>query len=165
MVSISPSDWCCQSVKVSWVQGEGKKRDHVLINNFIDWNSLETALEDQEPTIRSWSQLKTKSIKRYKSLCFSKDSFDPLDGIPFNQSCANRFEYLFGILNTFVEEHDENGVRTEVGQQIIKDYFHGKKALFSDSSDTEKRGFKEKMTFPHPEDPQGPHFYALCMAK
>lgn len=156
LVSISPSDWCCRSVKVSWVHGEGKKRDHVLINNFIDWNSLETALEDQEPPIRSWSQLKTKSIKRYKSLYFSKDSFDPLEGTPFNQSCANSFENLFGILNTFVDEHDENGERTKEGHQIFKDYFHGDSALFSDSSVPEKRDFKEKMTFHHPENPQGP---------
>ena len=34
------------------------------------------------------------------------------------------------------------------------DHFHGEKSWFSDSSDSEKRKFKQDLTFPHPERAQ-----------
>ena len=48
---------------------------------------------------------------------------------------------------------DATGVRTPEGQRVYQDYFTGENALFSDSSDNEKRRFGEALTFPHPSEP------------
>ncbi|EGR2914004.1 hypothetical protein DNG97_24050 [Vibrio parahaemolyticus] len=44
------------------------------------------------------------------------------------------------------------GERNEEGHRIYQEHFTGDKAWFSDSSDTEKREFKEALTFKHPEN-------------
>lgn len=154
LVSISPSNWCCPTLKVTWVHGIAENRDHVFISNYIDWDSLKTSLAERDPPIKSWSQLKTISNNRYPSLFFSQDCFDPLDGIPFNKSCASRFDKILEILNKLVEEHNKKGELTKEGHKLYNDYFTGDTGLFSDSSDTEKSHFKQKMTFPHPEKNQ-----------
>ncbi len=158
LVSLLPSDWCNSPLKVTY-----EDQDHVNINNYWCKEKLETALVGQEPPIRSWSQLFTVSKRRFKALIFAQDSFKPLDGIPFSQTCANSFVKLLDILNRLVKEQDNFGTRTKEGHKLYNDYFTGGKGkgkiLFSDSSESEKRDFKQKMTFPHP---YYPHEFLFC---
>lgn len=47
---------------------------------------------------------------------------------------------------------DDDGLNAE-GLEIQQNHFVGDKAWFTDSSDGEKREFKNELTFPHPERP------------
>ena len=50
---------------------------------------------------------------------------------------------LLGILDQFARAFDADGRRTAEGQRLYWNYFAGDNALFSDSSDTEKRDFRK----------------------
>ena len=83
------------------------------------------------------------------------ERFSRFTGFPFAKSAAESFLVRLGILDRFARAFDADGVRTPEGQRIYQDYFTGvKNALFSDSSITEKRDFRNKLTFPHPDDPR-----------
>lgn len=66
-------------------------------------------------------------------------------------SSAERILVLLGILNRFALCYDSDGKRSAEGHRIYQNYFTGKQALFSDETDTNKRVFRNELTFPHPE--------------
>ena len=96
------------------------------------------------------SDLHDVSTSRFRSLTITRTCFDPLTGIPFARSSADRFLVLLGILDRFARSFDADGKRTDTGQRIYRNYFSGNTALFSDSSDTEKRDFRKELTFLNP---------------
>ena len=79
--------------------------------------------------------------------------FDPLVGVPFAKSAADRILALLSILDHCANAFDAGGSRTSEGNRIYRDYFAGDNALFSDSSDSEKHSFRTRLTFPHPDKP------------
>ena len=66
---------------------------------------------------------------------------------------GERFLALLDILDRMARAFDATGARTPEGQGLYQAYFTGDNALFSDSSDKEKRRFGEALTFPHPGAP------------
>ena len=100
----------------------------------------------------SWEDLRRVSILRCTGLTFGDACFDPLVGVPFAKSAAERILVLLNILDQRARAFDASGRRTSEGQRLHKDYFTGDNALFTDSSDTEKRSFRNQLTFPHPTD-------------
>ena len=64
-----------------------------------------------------------------------------------------RIVELLGILELFANAFGVGESRTPAGNRIYQDYFVGDNALFSDSSNTEKRSFRTGLTFPHPDRP------------
>ena len=151
LVSFFPSDWNYSPVDVVWRSDSDKQNDRTItLSNWWDINSLEHSLQNVPLAIGTWNDLHLLSIDRFKNLTFAECCFEPLTGVPFSKSAAYRLISLLEILNQFVQEFDETGARTTEGQQLYQDYFAGKRALFSDSSITEKRKFREKLTFPHP---------------
>ena len=155
MVSLSPSDWKFAPVRVTWRRDaeEGLEDRSAALDNWWNVATLEDALQDRAPPIRSWNDLREVSVNRFEGLFFAEDCFTPLAGVPFAKSAAERFLVLLNILERLSREFDETGARTKEGHQIHRDYFTGDRALFSDSSDTEKRDFGGELTFDHPEDP------------
>ena len=153
LVSVTPSDWNYSPVEVA-LREEGEEWDPqiVTIDNWRDATALEEGLGDAAPPIDSWNDLREASESRFASLIFAGDCFDPLEGVPFVKSSAERFLVLLGILDRFARAFDEAGARTPEGHKIYRDHFTGDRALFSDSSDTEKREFHEELTFVHPND-------------
>ena len=157
LVSVTPSHWDYSPVEVTWCpDSEGLDDKTATLRNWRDAGTLEDRLRDAAPAIRSWRDLKESSARRFESLTFAGDCFDPLlAGVPFAPSAAERFVVLLGILDRFACAFDADGMRTAEGHQIYQDYFTGGyNALFSDSSDSEKNKFRMALTFPNPNDPE-----------
>lgn len=160
LVSVTPSDnWNFTPVEVVWRREAEKLEDRCAeVDNWWDAGALEDGLREADPPPTSWNELRQASANRFENLTFAKDCFEPLDGVPFAGSSAMRLLVLLDLLNRLAGAFDTDGGRTAEGQRIYRDYFTGDKALFSDSSDTEKRDFREKLTFPHPDSPGKPLF-------
>ena len=160
LVSLAPSDWDYSPVEVIWRREvEGLQNQRTNVDNWRDVVTLEEKLRIAAPPIESWDDLRKASTGRFIGLTFAADCFEPLRGLPFADSAADRVIVLLDILDRLAREFDANGVRTTEGQRIYQDSFTGKKALFSDSSDTEKHDFRKELSFPHPNDPGN---YLFC---
>ena len=155
LVSVTPSDWDYAPVDVIWRrEAEGANDRRTSLQNWRSVADLEDELRHMAPPIRSWDDLRRASTSRFDSLTCTGDCFEPLSGVPFAKCAADRFLVLLGILDRFARSFDASGARTTEGQRIYQDYFTGgDNALFSDSSDEEKRDFREALIFPHPDEP------------
>ena len=154
LVSVAPSDWDYAPVEVTWRREvEGLSDRSTALQDWRGVAALEQGLRDAAPPIQSWDDLRQISAIRFESLTCTADCFDPLAGVPFAKSAAERFLVLLGILDQMARAFDTTGARTAEGQRIYQDYFTGENALFSDSSDDEKQGFLDALTFPHPSQP------------
>ena len=154
LVSVTPSDWDYSPVDVTWRrEAEGSEDRSTALQNWRGVPALEDGLRDMAPPIRSWDDSRQAAAIRFESLTCTGDCFDPLSGVPFVKSAAERFLVLLGVLDRMARAFDATGARTTEGQRIYQDYFTGDNALFSDSSDDEKSRFREALTFPHPNEP------------
>ena len=153
LISVTPSDWDYSPLDVTWRrEDEGADDRSTALQNWRSSPTLEAGLRDMAPPIRSWDDLR-QAAARFESLTCTGDCFDPLSGVPFAKSAAERFLVLLALLDRMARAFDASGARTTEGQQIYQDYFTGgDNALFSDSSDDEKRSFREALTFPHPNE-------------
>lgn len=153
LVGATPSHWDHSPVDVVWERDDPESRRLASIENWRDAASLKRALADVAPSPQSWVDLGKEADHRFGRLTFAKNAFSPLNGRPFNTSSAQRVLALLEILSRLALAFDGAGKRTAEGHRIYRDYFAGKRALFSDSSDSEKEAFKQKLTFPNPDRP------------
>ena len=154
LISAVPSDWDYSPVEVIWNrEAEDLEGPNATIENWRDAGALEEWLQDAAPPIRSWAELDDFARLRFRSLTFAERCFDHLAGVPFARSAVDRIIVLLDILDRFANSFDAAGSRTPEGGRIYRDYFTGDRALFSDSSDREKRNFRNELTFPHPARP------------
>lgn len=153
LVSLAPSDWCESPLEVTWIrEGEGLRNRSEAVDNWWRTEALEAALRDQAPPLRSWDGLREAS-SRFGRLTLAGDCFSPLARVPFSKNAADRLLFLLDILDRFARAFDDRGARSPEGHRLYADYFTGERALFSDSSDTEKQQFESALTFAHPADP------------
>ena len=154
LISATPSDWDYSPVEVSWSREEEGQDDRTAtIENWRDSVALEARLQDAAPPIRSWRDLEDVAKARFRSLTIVDRCFEPLAGVSFAKSAADRFLVLLEILNRLAKAFDACGVPTSESTAIYRDYFAGEKALFTDSSDSEKNQFRGRLAFPHPDRP------------
>ena len=154
LISAVPSDWDYSPVEVSWNREEEGLDDRTAtIENWRDLVALEARLQDAAPPIRSWKDLEDVAKARFRSLTIVDRCFEPLAGVSFARSAADRFLVLLEILNRLAKAFDARGVPTSESTAIYRDYFAGENALFSDSSPSEKRRFRDRLAFPHPDRP------------
>lgn len=157
LISFSPSGWLFSPVQVCWVR-ENDIRETVDVLNFWDILDIEASLQAAPTPLASWDQLCEVATVRCQNLSFAADAFTPLAGHPYVSSAAQRIIFILDTLNHFITCFDEKGNRTPEGHQIYRDFFTGKKGgggrgpLFSDASEDEKKQFRSKMTFKHPDD-------------
>ena len=152
LVSFTPSDWDRSPIEAIWRRGGGGLNDRtVALENWRDAAALENRLRNMSP-IRSWEGLRRISASRFDSLTFADNCFDPLFGTPFVKSAADRIVVLFELLDRLACAFDADGARTSEGQRIYQDHFTGDRGSFSDSSDSEKRDFREALMFRRPDD-------------
>ncbi len=154
LISAIPSDWNFSPVEVIWrreAEGLGDRR--TALNNWREPNELEKSLDGIAPPLGAWRDLHGVSTSRFRKLVFADDWLEPLDGVTFAKSSADRILFLLTILDRLANAFDGTGVRTPEGQRIYQDYFTAGNALFSDSSDTEKNKFRKDLTFQHPKEP------------
>lgn len=156
LVSAKPSDWDLSPVEVTWRGGAGEAPDPtVALDNFRDEAALERTLRAVAPQIRSWGELRKRVFARqFEHLAFAGDCFGPLDGVPFAPGAAERFLVLLDMLDRLAGA----GIGSPEGNRIFSKHFAGPRALFSDSSDSEKLEFRTKLTFPHPNGRGAPLF-------
>jgi len=160
VLSVTPSNWSFSPVEVIWRESPGSLQDRsVEIENWWNAEDLERSLQITEPKISSWGDLHDVSTTQFGSLTIATDCFAPLSGIPFAQSAADRIRVLLQVLDRLARAFDTVGGRTPEGQRIYQNYFKGANARFSDSSDTEKRNFRNELTFHRPDSPGN---YLFC---
>ena len=154
LISARPSNWDYSPVEVIWRrEAEGLDDRNAALDNWRDGAALEEWLQSAPPSIRSWADLGEPSRMRFTRLTFADRCFEPLAGVPFARSAADRMVFLLSALDSFASEFDASGSRTPEGSRIYREYFAGEEASFSDSSDSEKRRFRARLTFPHPDKP------------
>ncbi len=157
LVSLMPSDWQFSPVAIDWVLSTGERKT-VDVANHWDTAAIESVLQAAAPPLASWAQLEALVTAQCTQLTFVSGAFAPLNGHPFVSGAALRLVFILKTLNRFKSCFDLEGQRTTEGHEIYHDFFTGKKgeggrgALFSDSSDDEKRKFETEMTFEHPAD-------------
>ena len=154
LIGASPSDWDYSPVKVRWRrEAEGRTDRTVAVPNWWLAATLERWMENAPAPTRTWHDVHLRALARFERLIFAADSFEPLSGLPFNQSASARILFLLDTLDKVARETGADGTRTREGQHLYQQYFTGQNALFSDSSDSEKRGFRDQLTFRDPGDP------------
>ena len=151
LVSLAPSKWCYSPLQVTWLRKPELSNRNAAVENWWRAEALGAALQDQAPPLASWDDLREASSIRFARLSLAEDCFAPLGGVPFAKSAADRFLALLRVLDRFAGAF-EGGVRSAEGHRMVTDYFAGDRAWFSDSSETEKREFRRKLTFAHPRD-------------
>lgn len=148
LASVVPSDWDFSPIDVTWVREAGIVDRRASLKN---WRDPEAMRRELAPAaVASWRDLELASTDRFERLTFSDDCFEPLTGVPFARCSADRVLALLGILNRFALSFDDDGNRTAEGHYLYRVHFTGDNADFADSSDTEMRKFRRKLTFPHP---------------
>lgn len=156
LVSMTPSAWRFSPVPVDHHDEDGARR--VDVRNYWDAGALEAALEDLQPPLASWRDMETTARARCPGLVLAPDSFAPLAGHPFHPGVADRILQRLIVLHELTDCFDQHGERTPEGHRLYRKHFTGDKAWFSDSSDTEKRDFRNELTFPNPAAPGAPLF-------
>jgi len=153
-VSFNPSDFAYSPLAVEWHQSSGDISP-IEVKNFWEVNTLTTFLENSLKPPISWEGLIQQCIKSYPHLTFANNLLDVLNSEPFSESIAKRVRELLSILDELNTCFREDGKLNHRGQEIKRNYFEKEEALFTDSSDPEKRDFRDAMIFKKPNSPTG----------
>lgn len=149
LVTLIPSNWEFSPIVLTWVRDSPTD---IQVANYWNPAELKSALQQAVPPIDSWKQLENNAKEWFPQLSFTSNSFEDLKGRPFSSKGARQILDRLDTLNQLMNLRDSTGHWTPEGQRLYNDRFKGEQAHFSDSSDTEKRNFKQKLTFPHPAE-------------
>ena len=152
LVSLSPSTWNFSPVQVVLRKSRGRTYP-LAVENYWERGALQQALEDAAPPappMKNWDDLEEKARRQYAALTFGENAFERIYRHPFVRSAAEKILMIFDVLQTLKHSFDEQGRLTSEGMALYNLHFFGDKALFSDSSDTEKAQFQQELTFPNP---------------
>jgi hypothetical protein len=150
LVSLSPSAFLYDPVPVTSVLDESR-RSHVDVRNYWEPSTVEGFLSTASLGVSSWHSLQEVAVARFERLRFASDAFEPLRNQPFKLGVAEGILTRLAVLALLERSSNADGSRTDEGHALYEKHFTGDKAWFSDSSNSEKEGFKEDLTFPHPE--------------
>ena len=144
MVSLFPSEWDDTPITVNRIKQNGDQEE-IDVCNYWESSTLKADLEQYPSSIASWSQLEVVANKRFVNLKFTSGSFMPIKNHPFNKGVADTILKRLDVLDRL----QNFGPGSTEGKQLITDHFTGGNALFSDSSDSEKRDpkFRSKVRF------------------
>ncbi len=150
VVSFDPSPWLYSPIPVRWEAFPPE--ESIPVPNHWRVETVRASLAvNATSTIDSWASLERYARSVYGSLTFGDEAFRPLDGHPFVPGASERIQVLLNILNKLKDCFDDQGKRTQAGDDLYVLHFTGGKALFTDSSDAEKKDFNNELHFPHPE--------------
>lgn len=161
LVSLAPSSWAVSPLRVTWHTGDPKSVD---VENYRERAALQRALEDAAPPMKTWRDLEEKARRQYTALTFGEDAFEPIYRHPFVSGAAEKILLVLSVLYDLKNSFDDQGRLTSEGKALYQNRFTGDKALFSDSSDTEKAQFRTELTFPHPSR-AGEHLFCTWHGK
>ncbi|HBT0543241.1 TPA: hypothetical protein MCD01_000134 [Klebsiella quasipneumoniae] len=120
---------------------------HIHIENIWNEAQLDALVCNWEKRPESWEQLIQYLAAKYSHLMFSQDILGHLSPYPFSSIISERAIVLMEILDNYVNSHDANKIRTKETNEIIKNFFSGEKAPFTDESVSNIRDFNKEMTF------------------
>ena len=161
LVSLAPSLWETSPLQVTWHTGNPKSVD---IENYWERGALQRALEDAPIPMKTWRDLEEVARRRYAALTFGENAFEPIYRHPFVSGAAEKILLVLSVLYDLKNSFDDQGRLTSEGKALYQNRFTGDKALFSDSSDTEKAQFQTELTFPHPSR-AGEHLFCTWHGK
>ncbi|MFZ4394121.1 MAG: hypothetical protein ACOYOU_00685 [Kiritimatiellia bacterium] len=148
--SVSPSNFEYTPVltEVTDDPDRGVRQD-CEIDNFWELYSLELALRGAV-RLASWEDIAAHAKVVCTHLLFSDDAFAPLVPQPFSRAVGDRIVYLLRILDSLSAAVQPDGNLNAEGRKLKDTFFTGHRALFTDSSDEEKRDFAAELKFRHP---------------
>ncbi len=146
LISVVPSDYAFTPL-VAGIRDDGGIGQICDLPNHWEEAPLRQFLSSRV-VVRSWHELSTHAARRFQHLVFAPDTFCYLHATPFSTGLRNRILDLLDILNQISAGTDsKSGSLNPEALELRESFFVGKKALFTDSSDSEKRTFKLGLTF------------------
>lgn len=149
VVSIDPSDWLRTPITLSWLKEEASKWD-IRVANHWAVDTVTEVLERLPRPFDSWASLEEHVRRSRESIVIADDAFEPLAGYPYVKSVAESIANLLHVLDKMNAAFDENGQCTAEYNRLYQTYFVGSAPYFTDESDTNKRDYRSKLTFPDP---------------
>ena len=154
LLGFSPSMWDKTPVLVTWCRSHERIFDRqTSVSNWWEEEAFETWIRAHAIPPRTWEDLREAVQEQFPRLTFGQMSFTSLKHVPVASSAIERCVVLLNILDQLAGAFDDRGARTPVGHDLYQQYFTGAKALFTDSSTTEKHEFEKQLTFPHASNP------------
>ena len=151
LVSIDPSEWLRDPITVTWRRSA--QNVNVNVTNHWSKKTVTTTLASLPKPFDSWESLQQHSLLACDALILVPDAFKQLEGYPYVKSVAEWIWALLHVLNQMQNAFDKDGNRTSEFELLYETYFKGEAPYFTDESDTNKRDYKAKLTFPHPTQP------------
>ena len=88
LVSLKPSCWLTSPLSVTWHEDSYER--NIEVHNYWDLDDVKAVLESTPVTLESWKNVEVVAKIRRPDLTFADDSFDSLEGHPFNKGAAER---------------------------------------------------------------------------
>jgi hypothetical protein len=124
------------------------------VSNTWTVDNLHQAVVNEGAPIRSWRMLVLSARERFPRLLIPDSVYlnpilarEPFDSVIRDQSLV-----LLGYLNTYMEGRLPNGAEGPTARAIVDTFFVGDRALFTGESPTKQRKFRDRLTFPDPEN-------------
>lgn len=150
LISFDPSDFLLNPLLVVWRQCD-EQTDTIGIDNFWNHEDVRSFLERYRPFPTSWTLLLEQAKADFSHLTFLDSVLDAVASEPFSMIIAQRTLHLLDVLNRLKGSFDSDGALTPAGHELLQNFFHGEKAAFSDESDSNKRKFRQDLTFRTPD--------------
>ena len=126
--------------------------------NFCEQEALREALLASDP-VESWGALARWARAGCPHLTFTDTAFDGLEGQPFSEAIARRFQDLLRMLNTMKTCFNEDGSYSDEWHANFRAWFF-RGEHFSDASTDELRTMRDRMVFPDPEAPESRRLFS-----
>ncbi|NCC30975.1 MAG: hypothetical protein EOM24_03000 [Chloroflexia bacterium] len=152
LVSFAPSKFQHTPIEVRWHRDD-VRIDTCELPNYWTSQELDHDLKGQQEAPTTWKEFIAQLPGRFPHLTFLPDLEKYLAGQPFSPYVVERSLVLLDVLNRLKTCFDAEGRRTVEGEDLVDNHFRRGKAVFSDSSDSEKNdaNFRSAMTFKDPE--------------
>lgn len=96
---------------------------------------------------QNWGEFLAYSRQDLTQLIILDTVDAPLSRHPFGEGLAERVTELLEVLDSVVLSRDQKGTYTGETNELIRKYFQGGAATFSDESEINKNKFRSKLTF------------------
>jgi hypothetical protein len=155
LVSFIPSNYNYTPIEVCWHHNDSNVEICELLN-FWEAKKLENYLQTRQSPPSSWQDMINQLPSRFPNLTFLNKLDVFLNREPFDIYIVERVLVLLDVLNQLKASFDDQGKRTQNGEELLNNYFRRQNALFSDASDQEKNdpNLRSRMIFSDPDGHQ-----------
>ncbi len=145
LLSFLCDEWNIEQVDVKFHSDTDEITTSII--NYLSEERISSDLPSFEKPIKSWADLEEYCRNKYKNLFFLENSFSSVYKQPYANTVANMTLELLEKLSLMKTCFNEDGSRNALGNELYQNHFTGDKAWFTDSSDKEKKDFKDELTF------------------